>query len=166
MDQAETSIIPSSENVVRLLSSDWIVGGELQHTAFMLKAGETYISVNRPAVDTFKQDVASFLSAHTNYLVEGTDDTYQCAMLNVGDVRAINVVYDDKVMDINVEIEPRDVHTKSHAGIFTRFHSENIKNGKIFKYGPTGEEISADQILLEVRFLLLAIATLEQYRKG
>ena len=70
----------------------------------------------------------------------------------------------DKTIDINVEVEPRDVHTKSHAGIFTRFHSENIKNGKILKYGPTAEEISADMILLEVRYQLLSIATLDQHK--
>ncbi len=164
MEPSEATIIPSSENVARLLSSDWVVEGELQHTAFMLKAGETYISVNRPAIDTFQHDVASFLSAHPNFCVAETDDSYQCAMLNVGDVREINVVYKEKTMDIDVEIEPRDTHTKSHAGIFTRFHSENIKNGKVLKYGPTGEEISADQILLDVRFQLLSIATLEQHK--
>lgn len=164
MESTEVTIIPSSESVVRLLSSDWIVEGELQHTAFMLKADETYISVNRPAVDTYSQDVASFLSTHPSYCVAGTDDSYRCALLNVGDVRAINVEYEDKIMDINVEIEPRDVHTKSHAGIFTRYHSENIRNGKVLKYRSFGEEVSADRILLEVRFQLLSIASLEQQK--
>ena len=102
MESSEATIIPSSENVARLLSSEWVVEGELQHTAFMLKAGETYISVNRPAIDTFQHDVASFLSAHHNFCVAETDDSYQCAMLNVGDVREINVVYKEKTMDIDV----------------------------------------------------------------
>ena len=164
MEPSETAIIPSSENVARLLTPDWVFEGVLQHTAFMLKANETYISVNRPAVETFHQDVTSFLSSHPHYCVEGTDDTYQCAMLNVGDIRAINVAYEDKIMDINVEIEPRDAHVKSHAGIFTRFHSEIVKNGKVLKYGPIGEEISADQILLDVRFQLLSIASIEQHK--
>lgn len=164
METSEATIIQSSENVARLLSSDWVVKGELQHTAFMLKTDETYISVNRPAIETFSQDVATFLSNHPSYYVEGTDDTYQSAMLNVGDVRAINVVHEDRIIDVNVEIEPRNAHTKSHAGIFTRFHSENIKNGKILKYGPTAEEISADQILLDVRFQLLSIASLEKQK--
>jgi hypothetical protein len=164
MKPSDTTIIPSSESVARLLLSDWVVEGELQHTAFMLKSDETYISVNRPAIDTFQHDIASFLFTHPNYCVADTDDTYQCAILNVGDVRSINVVHEDKIMDVNVEIEPRNVHTKSHAGIFTRFHSENIKNGKVLKYGPIGKEISADQILLDVRFKLLSIATVEQHK--
>ena len=159
----ENSIISSDENVARILSSEWVVGGEIQHTAFMLKTNETYISVNRPSIETFNNDVAAFVSSHPCFCVPDTDDTYQSAILNVGDIRKIDVEHDGKTIDINVEVEPRDVHTKSHAGIFTRFHSVNIKNGKILKYGPTAEEISADMILLEVRYQLLSIATLEQH---
>lgn len=33
----------------------------------------------------------------------------------------------DKTGTIDVEVEARDKHTKSHAGIFTRFHDKNIK---------------------------------------
>ena len=40
----------------------------------------------------------------------------------------------------------------------------DIKNGKVLKYGPIGKEISADQILLDVRFQLLSIATVEQHK--
>lgn len=163
-ETSENSIISSDENVARILSSDWVVEGEIQHTAFMLRTNESYISVNRLAVETFDNDVAEFISSHPNYRLPNSNDTYQSAILNVGDIRNINVDHDDKTIDINVEVEPRDVHTKSHAGIFTRFHSENIKNGKILKYGPTAEEISADMILLDVRYQLLSIATLEQHK--
>lgn len=162
METSENSIVSSTENVARILSSDWIVDGEIQHTAFMLKPDETYISVNRPAIDTFDNDVASFISSHSNYCVSGTNDTYRAAVLNVGDIRAIDVEHEGKVIDIDVEVEPRDIHTKSHAGIFTRFHSENIKNGKILKYGPTAENISVDMVLLDVRYQLLSLSTLEQ----
>lgn len=124
----ENSIISSSENVARILSSDWVVGGEIQHTAFMLKTNETYISVNRPAIETFNNDVAAFISSHPCFCVPDTNDTYQSAILNVGDIRNINVEHDGKTIDINVEVEPRDVHTKSHAGIFTMIFPVFSKN--------------------------------------
>ena len=164
METSEDSIVSSNENVARILASDWIVDGEIQHTAFMLRPAETYISVNRPAIETFANDIASFISCHPNYCVSGTSDSYNAAILNVGDIRAIDVEHEGKVIDINVEVEPREIHTKSHAGIFTRFHSENIKNGKILKYGPTAEDISADMILLDVRYQLLSLSTLEQHK--
>lgn len=120
METSENSIVSSTENVAHILSSDWIVDGEIQHTAFMLKPDETYISVNRPAIDTFDNDVASFISSHSNYCVSGTNDTYRAAVLNVGDIRAIDVEYEGKVI------------------------------------------ISADMVLLDVRYQLLSLSTLEQ----
>ena len=55
------SKVPSEEDVVRLVSSEWMVRGVLQPVAFTLNYGESYLSVNRPAVDTFKEDVSAFL---------------------------------------------------------------------------------------------------------
>ncbi len=162
MENNNTDIVVSSEeNVARILLQSWIVDDELQHTAFKLTTGETYISVNRPIIDTFNSDIATFIANHPDYQFD--KDSYMCAMLNVGDVRGIKVTKDDIQMDINVEVESRGTHTKSHAGIFTRFHNKNVKNGQILKYGPTGEEISADTILLEVRNELLEIASLEKH---
>lgn len=37
--------------------------------------------------------------------------------------RPADVVVDETQMKINVEVEPRNTHTKSHAGIFTRFQN-------------------------------------------
>ena len=84
-------------------------------------------------------------------------------MLNVGDIKNINVEYEGKAIDVMVEVEPRDIHSKSHAGIFTRFHDKNLKNGDVLNYEPMAEEISADVILLDVRFHLLKLSTLEKY---
>ena len=163
METIDKTTVSSEENVIRLLSTDWVVNDEIQHTAFMLRTGESYISVNRPAVDTFSQDIANFLSNHPNYYVDGSTEIYQCAMLNVGDIKNINVEYEGKAIDVMVEVEPRDIHSKSHAGIFTRFHDKNLKNGDVLNYEPMAEEISADVILLDVRFHLLKLSTLEKY---
>lgn len=66
-------------------------------------------------------------------------------------------------MVIDVEVEPRATHTKSHAGIFTRFQNKNIKRGQLLKAGPTAEAISADTILLEVRSQLMKISHIEEH---
>ena len=64
-------------------------------------------------------------------------------------------------MKIDVEVEPRDIHTKSHAGIFTRIQDKNIKKGQLLKAGPTAKEVSGDAILLEVRKKLKSLSSVE-----
>ena len=52
---------------MRILHPEWIEDGVLLHEAFMLNIGETYLSVNRPAVESFTEDVAGFLDRHSDY---------------------------------------------------------------------------------------------------
>lgn len=162
METTQKNTIDSNENVARLLSSDWVVNGKIQHTAFMLKQNETYISVNRPLIDTYHCDVATFVKNHKCYAFD--NNIYKRALLNVGDVRGIDVSQDDVKMKIDVEVEPRDTHTKSHAGIFTRFQNKNIKKGQRLKVGLAEEGLSADSILLEVRKELLSLSILEEFK--
>ena len=116
------------------------------------------MSVNRTGIESFKADVESFVMSHQSYSFGGGD--YKLALLNVGEIRAIEVNVGDTNMNIDVEVEPRNTHTKSHAGIFTRFQRKNIKRGQLLKVGPAAE-VSADSILLEVRSELLRMATVE-----
>ena len=150
----------SSENVARILSKEWFVRGKLNSMAFTLDLGESYLSVNRTGIESFKADVESFVMSHQSYSFGGGD--YKLALLNVGEIRAIEVNVGDTNMKIDVEVEPRDTHTKSHAGIFTRFQKKNIKRGQLLKVGPVANEISANSILLEVRSELLRMATVEE----
>ena len=153
--------VSSGENVARILSKEWFVRGKLTSAAFALEQGESYLSVNRTAIDTFDSDVASFVKNHNDsYAFD--DSTYKRALLNVGDVRGIDVKVDQVEMKIDVEVEPRDTHTKSHAGIFTRFQNKNIKKGQLLKAGPTSEEVSGDTILLEVRKELQSLSSVEE----
>ena len=152
------SVLPT-ENVARILSPEWIEDGELMHEAFMLNVDETYLSVNRPSVDSYTNDVFDFIYRHPNY--KFSEHTYKRAILNVGDIEAIDVSLEGITAKIDVEVEARDCHTKSHAGIFTRFQNSNIKRGQVLNVGTQKEGISTDTILLEVRMNLLAIATVE-----
>ena len=161
--QANTSVnaqVPSEEDVARILSSEWFVRGKLLSAAFALNQGETYLSVNRLVIDTYDSDVAAFVKSHTSYAIN--QNTYKRALLNVGKVRGIDVKVDATEMRIDVEVEPRDIHTKSHAGIFTRFQNKNIKKGQLLKAGAIGEGISSDSLLLEVRKNLLSLSSVEE----
>ena len=152
--------VSSEENIARILSKEWFVRGTLSSVAFALEQGEPYLSVNRITIDTYDRDVAMFVKNHSSYAFG--DNTYKRALLNVGDVRGIDVKVDQVEMKIDVEVEPRDTHTKSHAGIFTRFQNKNIKRGQLLKIGPTAEEVSGDTILLEVRKELKNLSSVEE----
>lgn len=156
----EKNIISSEENVARLVSAEWMQKGVLQPAAFTLDEGESYLSVNRTAVESYDADVLSFVEAHPLYRVNGK--SYFRAMLQVGEVRDIKVQLDETLLSTEVEVEPRDKYTKSHAGIFVRYQNKNIKRGKMITIGHASEEISTDTVLLEVRTQLLEIALLEE----
>ena len=161
MSKTVRNVVGNEEDIVRILSNGWVKNGNVQHTAFALREGETYISVNRPAIPSFVSDVASFVRSHRNFLITDNGiNSYQRAVLSVGKIRAISVVVDNKPLSIDVEVEPRDVFTKSHAGIFTRHDNKNLKTGGTIAVGEE-KNISVDMVLLKVRLALVRLSSLE-----
>lgn len=155
------NVINSEENVARILSKGWVVNGALQHTAFMLRDGETYISVNRPAVDSYISDVASFVKGHKSFITtQGNIISYQRAILNVGSIRNIAIKIEGQPLAVDVEVEPRDVFTKSHAGIFTRYNNNNVKTGSTLAVSQE-KNFSADVVLLKVRLALVRLSSVD-----
>lgn len=153
-----STTVESSELIARILSTEWFVDGQLMNIAFTLLEGETYISVNRPAIDSYDSDVASFVAKHDKYSF--CSDTYKRAMLQVGSIRDIKIDAFGEPLNINVEVEPRDSHTKSHAGIFTRYENKNVKRGDTLSH--LEKNIPADDVLLKVRTQLLNMSIVEQ----
>ena len=154
--------ISSEETIARLVHQEWVVNGVLQQAAFVLRNGETYLSVNRPAVEAYEADVITFISQHPKYRTAPLNDTYRRAVLNVGDVRGIDVSVKGQKLDVSVEVEPRASHTKSHAGIFTRIEGKNVKGGDNIRTIDGGKKIiSTSMILQKLRWNLLRLATLE-----
>ena len=154
--------IASSENVARILNPNWIENGELMFEAFKLRKGETYISVNRPAIESYNKDVNDFISSHPEYLFDG--GMCKRALLSVESIRNIDVTVEGVEAKINVEVEPRNAHYKSHAGIFTRIRNKNVKGGQLLE--ATAEEaVSSDTILLEVRMSLVDISIVEDFER-
>jgi len=106
--------VDNNETIVRILHKYWVVDDQIQITAFALRQGETYISVNRPAIDTFPSDVSDFVSKHADYKVSDEGSlTYRQASLDVSAVRNIKVELGQLSADVSVEVEPRDAHYKS-----------------------------------------------------
>lgn len=149
-------IISPEETIVRLLHQEWVVNGILQQTAFNLRNGETYLSVNRPAVDSYEADVVSFIEQHPKYRTAPLMDSYRRAELNVGEVRNIDIRLRDQSLDVEVEVESRSTHAKSHAGIFTRLDGKNIKGGQVASISVKGGKVvSTEMILQKMRWHLL-----------
>ena len=152
-------MIKDEESVVRILRKDWFVNGKLLHVAFALRRGETYISVNRPAIEKFNSDVADFVAQHPDFVFSEASYSYYAAKLNAGDIRDIKVGLGDRTANIEVEVEPRGEHVKSHAGIFTRYEGRNLKSDGAIQI--MQENVSADDILLKVRQKLLQMPVVE-----
>ena len=62
--EEKNSMVADDEQVARIVSHEWVIDGELQLAAFALAPRETYLSVNRPIIDTYDEDVLQFVSAH------------------------------------------------------------------------------------------------------
>lgn len=154
------SFVSNEESIARILHNAWVVDDRLQLAAFTLRPRETYISVNRPSLYSFLSDVSVFVQSHVDY--QYSSSSCLCAMLKVGDVRNINVVYDNQPLCIDVEVEPRAQHTASHAGIFSRIGGVNIKAGQTLPAEMLPLGLSADDVLMEIGWELIAISSVEE----
>lgn len=158
MNSTLTSI-SNEETVARILHRNWVIDNRLQLGAFALRKNETYISVNRPLIESFESDVLTFVETHPDYQY---GKGYRCAMLNVKDIREIKVILEGKTLNVDVEVEPRSVHTASHAGIFTRIDNTNIKKGGTVPKDSLPLGLSADDVLMEVGWSLIEISTIKE----
>ena len=145
-----------------MLNLIWIVEGELQPAAFVLNAGETYLSVNRPAVASYDSDVDDFISKHPSFCVRSSQKIYYRANLSVGDVRNIGCLIGNERLQVDVDVEPRSMHYQSHAGIFTRVDGVTVKADKSIAYPGSKYGVSSEPILMKLRFELLRLSNVER----
>ena len=161
--EEKNSMVADDEQVARIVSHEWVIDGELQLAAFALAPRETYLSVNRPIIDTYDEDVLQFVSAHPYYFDE-KKQSYKRALLEVKAVRAISVEKDGLRLNAHVEVEPRDSHTKSHAGIFVRVNGKNVVHGRLLPEGQLPYNVSEEYLLQQVQWDLLELAELQECR--
>lgn len=114
--------VANEEDVARMLFSPlFICDGILSQKAFTLEAAlkETYISVLRTAIDSFKEDMEGIRK-------EG-NTVYGYALLNVEEIRKIKIDYPEK---ISLNVLPRNAgKRKSHAGIFATIGKNKVRGG-------------------------------------
>ena len=162
MNRAYTmSFVSPEERVARLISKAWIDEGVLLNAAFAFAKNETYLSVNRLAVESYSEDVKTFIEKHSDYQLEDRQGYYCRAILVVGQINNIKVVDGNDLLDVKVEVEPRDSHTKSHAGILVRAKGQNVVPGLELHPNTLPACVSSDAVLQEVRWKLHDIAELQ-----
>ncbi|MBQ4405414.1 MAG: hypothetical protein II852_00225 [Bacteroidales bacterium] len=154
--------IGRSESIVRLVNTKYVVEDVVSVEAFATSIGETYLSVNRPFVESFNDDVKSFVKTHNDFILRN-NASLSCygAKMKVGEVCDISVVHGSEKLDVSVEVEPRAAHTKSHAGIFVRSNNNNVVRGRQLTSLSIPHGVSTDSILMEVQWRLHDIAKLE-----
>ncbi len=116
------NFVANEEDVARMLFSPlFICDGILSQKAFTLETAlkETYISVLRTAIDSFKEDMEGIRK-------EG-NTVYGYALLNVEEIRKIKIDYPEK---ISLNVLPRNAgKRKSHAGIFATIGKNKVRGG-------------------------------------
>jgi len=161
MTESTNNTISDEEQIARIINREWMAGNILLPMAFALRLNETYLSVNRLCVESYDEDVKRFVNNHKSYQTS-SGDSYFRALLDVGNVRSIKVSNEGNPIEIAVEVETRDLHIKSHAGIFVRAEDKNIFPGKkdTDDLLPTG--VSSEFVLQKIRWELLDLAVLQQ----
>jgi hypothetical protein len=111
--------VPDSDHVARYCKPSTLEGDEVQATAFMLRAGEEYISVNwlenlnYPDRDS---EIRSLQSLYSRKLNVGS--AARIAILNVGTFRAKVTNESPDMRQLHVLHEPLLPEDPSHSGIY------------------------------------------------
>lgn len=156
------STVKDDEKIVRILHRDWVVDGEVQINAFALRQNETYISVNRPIIDSFSNDILDFVTKHHEYLVSDDSACFRQAVLISGEVRNIKIELGMQAAEVSIDIEPRDKNYQSHAGILTCYGEKNLKGGQLTEIQLNNNcRVSVPAILQKVQFELLQLSSLQ-----
>ena len=132
-------------NVARAVFCPQMVdeNGIITRAAFSLRHNESYISVCRMDVSTWKQDMDA-IPQGVNRILRGY------AVLNVGDIRALNFAHECH----NVSFDVIDKHTdnnKSHSEIVLAFDGDNLKGDKNMLLKPLPKDSYAAPLLLMVQ---------------
>ena len=158
---SQNQAVSNTEQLDRILQGEWLVDGKLQASAFALRHDETYLSVNRPSISSFSDDVMDFITRHPEFRNIGSVTACRVAELNVGQVRDIRFHLGNNLAEVFVEVEPRDNNYLSHAGIFTKCDGKNVKGGKESVVISNGKHFPVKAILQKVRYALLQMAELK-----
>jgi hypothetical protein len=111
--------VPDSDHVARYCKASTIEDGEVQATAFMLRDGEEYLSVNWMEYlncSNKRDEILALQGIYSRKLSVGT--TARIAILNVGAIRTKVARESPDMRRLRVLHEPIIPEDPSHAGIY------------------------------------------------
>ena len=112
-------VVPDSDHVARYCKASTVEGGEVQATAFMLREGEAYLSVNWLEdlnCSDRRSEVSALQDLYSRKLSVGT--MARIAILNVGAFRTKVAQESPDIRRLRVLHEPIIPEDPSHAGIY------------------------------------------------
>lgn len=142
--------LKKNEDVARLLKKCWVYDGKISPTAFSLRPGlrETYISVLRESLDTFREDAIRIVRGKEGVLY---------ATLNVEELE--NKKGGSEKEQVSYVVKGVDNDTfKSHAGIFITVNGHCAIGGEPFQVFIKEEGVSESAILQDIGKTLATIA--------
>lgn len=155
-------LVDGKEFITRSLNTNWVVDGIIGPTAFDWSKDETYLSVNRKSVDTYKADLTDFANSHQSFLFDNNGKhEVLAAEMKVGNVNNIRFKKDNNQLSVELPVIVRDKHYKSHAGIFAKSDGKNLNRNLSSVVEPAELGVSANAILQELRLKLRNISTLK-----
>ncbi len=156
--------IANQEMVTRSLVNAWVEEGFIGPPAFDLRDKETYLSVNRPVIATYKEDLKDFSDKnhHPEFRYKDNPPKVRVAELNVGEVRRIDFEKENTKLDVDVSIVPKASHYKSHAGIHTKSNGVSLYPHREVKIEPEELGVSVDSVLQRLRIQLVNLAVLKE----
>lgn len=139
----------SDEDVARLLKPVWIDEGEIAPAAFTLRPNvhETYISVLRESMPTFRQDAFDVTRKKNVYL----------ASLSAKELSAKTDTIQKETITYEVFATDND-RLKSHAGIFIAVNGHNIVGGEPFQKYMRQRGVAEEILLIDISEKLARMA--------
>jgi len=120
-------VIPDSDHVARYCKASTVEGGEVQATAFMLRDGEEYLSVNWLEdlnCSDRKREIHALQDLYSRKLSVGA--TARIAILNVGVSRTKVAQESPDMRQLSVVHEPIMPEDPSHSGIYGFSYDDDI----------------------------------------
>jgi hypothetical protein len=120
-------VVPNSDHVARYCKASTVEGGEVQATAFMLRDGEEYLSVNWLEdlnCSDRTSEIRTLQDLYSRKLSVGT--AARIAILNVGALRNKVARESPDMRQLRVLHEPIIPEDPSHAGIYDFSSNDEI----------------------------------------
>ena len=146
------SKVDNAEDVARAIFFPVMVdaSGKVTKAAFYLRHNESYFSVARMSVDSWKKDILAIPQNEEHKLIG-------YAKMNVGAIRGLDLSFFGKQISLDVKSYSSQ-RNESHAGIVVTYDNATLKGDKVRILKPIPEGTPASMILLKIQNQLAKLA--------